>query len=134
MKTNQNKDIVFPRNPPRSIVLMTFWGLIWPGFGQLFCGQRSKGILLFMLGPFCLTIFIIALINDFPKMLFLCPVICIASAIDANKLARRLAKGNSVGKWDFFPQQSLGESPETPPVLERFQVASGSRKKTARLS
>ena len=80
--------LVMPRNPPRSVGWMTFWGFIWPGLGQALCGQGSKGAVLMVAS------FILCAITSFTIILPL--GICVAGAIDANKVAKRLAMGKAV--------------------------------------
>ncbi len=90
--------LVMPRTPPRSIGWMTFWGFMWPGLGQLLCGQKTKGVILMVVSSFVCAILSATCIGA-PIALG----ICIASAIDANKVATTLASGRPVGEWDNFP-------------------------------
>lgn len=88
--------LVMPRNPPRSVGWMTFWGFMWPGLGQALCGQGSKGAVLMVASMF------IGLLLSFTIIIPL--GICVAGAIDANQVARRLSQGKPVGEWEFFPE------------------------------
>jgi TM2 domain-containing membrane protein YozV len=75
---------------------MTFWGFIWPGLGQLLCGQTEKGVVL-MIASFVLNIILLV-------TLVLPLAMCIAGAIDANRVAGALARGKPVRRWAFFPK------------------------------
>lgn len=92
----KDPNLVYPVNPPRSTGWMTFWGFIWPGLGQVLCGQGAKG------GVLMVASFFLCLILSVTVILPL--GICIAGAIDANKVAKALASGRPVGKWQFFPE------------------------------
>jgi TM2 domain-containing membrane protein YozV len=92
---NSGGRLVTPRNPPRSVGWMTFWGFIWPGLGQALCGQGSKGAVLMVAS------LILSIVFSFTLVIPL--AICVAGAIDANKVAKRLAMGKPVGEWEFFP-------------------------------
>ncbi len=90
------KRMIQPRTLPSSVGWMTFWGLIWPGLGQLLCGQGSKGAVLMIASSFLhiMTGGVLSIL------------LCIIGAIDANMVARRLAIGKAVGEWEFFPKIS----------------------------
>jgi TM2 domain-containing membrane protein YozV len=92
----KEEGLVVPRNPPRSIGWVTFWAFIWPGLGQLLCGQSTKGGVLMLV---CLITCGLASATVIIPL-----VICILSAIDARKVAIRLANQKTVGVWEFFPQ------------------------------
>ncbi len=93
--------LVMPRTPPRSVGWMTFSGFMWPGLGQLLCGQNNKGAILMVASFFACGILSATCIGA-PIALG----ICIASAIDANKVATKLASGRPVGEWEYFPDSS----------------------------
>jgi hypothetical protein len=88
-------DLIYPTATPRSVGWMTFWGFMWPGLGQLLCGQTQKGAVLMIVSFFLNLIFLVTLIVPL--------AICIASAVDTHQVARSLASGKPVRKWAFFP-------------------------------
>lgn len=96
---------LLPPQPPtpqlpkkaRSVVWMTVWAFLWPGMGQVLCGQRKKGIVVIILGFFILLL--TAWTGIIPLML------ATASAIDAFKVAKRIANGKTIGEWEFFPDE-----------------------------
>lgn len=89
-------DWVYPKSPPRSIGWMTFWGFMWPGLGQLLCGQKEKGIVMMVASTLLGAILSVTIV--------LPPAMCIAGAIDAHRVATCLASGRPVKKWAFFPR------------------------------
>lgn len=75
---------------------MTFWAFILPGLGQLILGQSAKGIVLMVTDVLLIVI---------PGGIIISLIMSIISAIDANKVAKRLRAGNPVDPWSFFPDQ-----------------------------
>ena len=98
-KASKGGRSVMPRTPPRSIGWVTFWAFVWPGLGQLLCGQSMKGGVLMLV---CLLTCGIASATVIIPL-----VICILSAVDARKVAIRLAQGKPVGLWAFFPSKNI---------------------------
>jgi len=96
----KDPNMVYPANPPRSVGWMTFWGFIWPGLGQVLCGQGAKGGALMLA-----SLFLVPIIGVMTASIGAL-AICIAGAIDANKVAKALASGQPVKKWEFFPKAS----------------------------
>jgi hypothetical protein len=94
---SNNGQMVLPRNPPRSVVWMTFSGFVWAGLGQLILGQSAKGIVLMVADILLLAI---------PSGIIISLVLSIVSAIDAYKVAKCLAAGKPVDPWSFFPGQT----------------------------
>jgi hypothetical protein len=90
--------LVQPRVPARHVGWMTFWGFIWAGLGQLILGQSAKGIVLMVADALCMLV---------PGGILIALVLSIVSAIDANKVAKRLKAGNPVDPWSFFPDSAL---------------------------
>jgi hypothetical protein len=86
-----------PASKPRSVIWMTVWAFLWPGMGQVLCGQRKKGIVIIISG------FFILLLTAWTGIIPL--IIAIASAIDAFKVAKIIASGKTVGEWEFFPDE-----------------------------
>jgi TM2 domain-containing membrane protein YozV len=95
--TPSAEGLVQPRSPARSVGWMTFWGFIWAGLGQLILGQTTKGIVLMVAS---------AVICFFPGGVFISVIMSVVSAIDANKVAKRLQAGNPVDQWAFFPDRA----------------------------
>jgi TM2 domain-containing membrane protein YozV len=91
---SENRQMVLPRNPPRSIGWMTFCGFLWAGLGQLILGQSAKGVVLMVADILLLPI---------PGGIIFSLILSIISAIDANKVAKRLGSGKPVDPWSFFP-------------------------------
>lgn len=85
--------MVMPRNPPRTPGWMAFWAAVWPGLGQLLCGQKTKGVVLMLAS--CFGSILTAGLLSIP--------FCIIGAIDAYKVADTLARGRPVKEWEFFP-------------------------------
>lgn len=69
------------------------------GLGQMINGQTVKGIVMLvgtMVGGGILTLLTLGLFA------FVCPLIWIASALDAYFCAKKLEEGHSIGAWSFF--------------------------------
>lgn len=92
-------DLIYPPAKPRSVGWMTFWGFIWPGLGQLLCGQTAKGIVLMILSFIANIVLSILAAPVLPGL-----TMCIVGAIDANWVAGALARGKPVRRWAFFPK------------------------------
>lgn len=93
------EQLVYPSDPPKDPVMMCVLSVLLVGLGQILLGQTAKGItLLFgaLLGGCVLGLVTLGL------GFFLVPIIWLASAIDAYKIANKLKEGTPVGKWEFF--------------------------------
>lgn len=69
--------------------LALFLSCLFPGVGEMYCGQVAKGIVLLL--AFYLTV-----------GFGLGVVIWIISMIDAYKIAEKINQGRVVGDWEFF--------------------------------
>jgi hypothetical protein len=96
--TPERSYLAAPSRKPRSILWMTVWAFLWPGMGQVLCGQRKKGVVIIISGFFMLIL--TAWTGIIPLM------IAAASAIDAFKVAKKIANGKIVGEWEFFPDET----------------------------
>lgn len=85
--------LVVPRNPPRSPGWMALAGAIWPGLGQMICGQVAKGAVLMVVSS------IANIASGGVSSLVLCPF----GGVDAYKVAKALQSGRSLPEWSFFP-------------------------------
>ena len=85
--------LVAPRNPPRSPGWMTAASLLWPGLGQLMCGQTVKGVILMIVSS------VASFASGGASGLLLCPL----GGFDAYRVAKVLASGRSLPEWSFFP-------------------------------
>ena len=91
-----NLGFIQPNNPPRSVGWMTFWGIVWPGLGQLLCGQKTKGIVLMLASAFGHIVTGGVLSIPF----------CVIGGLDAYKVAKALRSDNPVREWEFFPNST----------------------------
>lgn len=82
-----------PRDDAKSPVLAALLSFLLVGMGQVYIGQVEKGLVL--LGAVLLLL--LTVVPGAPGLLIL-----LANVLDAFLLARRLARGERVGKWDFF--------------------------------
>jgi hypothetical protein len=72
-----------PLSSPKGPAIAALLSII-PGLGQLYLGQRGKGLLL--------------LLTIYPFFIFSTPI----SVIDAFVLARRLRRGSGIYRWEWF--------------------------------
>ncbi len=82
----------------RSVVVAALLNWLWSGAGNLYIGQKTKGLVFcgitFFLVIFDLVTCSFGLIFHLPYM--------IVMIIDAALLAGRLNKGERIGEWQFF--------------------------------
>lgn len=88
-----------PRDNAKSPVLAALLSFLLVGMGQVYIGQVEKGFVL--LGAVLLLL--LTVVPGAPGLLIL-----LANVLDAFLLARRLARGERVGKWDFFFNSKTG--------------------------
>ena len=81
--------------PPVVAVLLN---LLWAGVGNIYLGQKTKGIVLGAVTFFLL--FLVFASCGFGTFLFI--PYQIAMAVDAALIAGRINKGESVDEWKFF--------------------------------
>ena len=74
--------------------LAALWSLLFPGTGQIYCGQDNKGV--FLLGMSLLGHW--ATSGNSSWLLF--PM----AALDAFTVAKKINNSNSVSRWEFFPR------------------------------
>lgn len=82
-----------PRDDAKSPALAALLSFLLVGMGQVYIGQLEKGLAL-------LGAVLMLLLTSSPGAPGL--LILLANVLDAFLLARRLARGERVGKWEFF--------------------------------
>jgi hypothetical protein len=83
-----------PLSPPRDPGTMAFLSLILPGLGQILVGQVTKGFA--VLGGSV----VLGALTALAAMLVIWPIVC----VDAYLVARKLARGEAVAQWEWFPR------------------------------
>ena len=87
-----DSDLVYPKNPPLSPHL-SWLNLLLAGVSQIIYGQVMKGVVL--------AIASVAALFIIPGLGFV--IVCVISIIDSYKVANKLAAGQTVKKWEWFP-------------------------------
>jgi hypothetical protein len=87
-----SSDLIYPKNPPLSPHLC-WLNLVIGGLAQMIYGQAAKGC----------VILIAAIASNFVLPLLLAAAIGVASIVDAYRVGKKLAAGEAVGKWEWFP-------------------------------
>lgn len=85
-------NLVYPKNPPMSPHL-AWVNLLLGGLAQMIFGQGMKGVVL------AIATIVACVIFPIIGNLFLSAV----SIVDAYKVAKKLASGQPVRKWEWFP-------------------------------
>ena len=89
----EKKDMLIPSVPPKSALLAAFLSFLFIGVGQFYIGQTGKFLVAFTLA--------ILLIFSGILSVFI-GLIWIIMIFDAYFVAKKLASGTAVKKWDFF--------------------------------
>ena len=89
----QDDDLVFPSEPPKSPIVAALLSFLLSGVGQFYLGQKMK-----FLGIFVLAVLLFMSGVLIPVM----PLIWIAMIFDAYFIGCKLRKGKSVKQWEFF--------------------------------
>ena len=84
--------MIVPSNPPKNNVVAIVLSVLFPGIGQLYLGQTTKGVAV-LIGYFVIGVVTLGLG-------FL--IIWILSLIDTVKLSGKLQAGQPIGEWEFF--------------------------------
>ena len=89
---NHNSGFVSPSVPAKSPTTATLLSCLINGLGQMYLGQVGKGVLWILGGSFLII---------FTGGILALPI-WIATMIDANLIAKKLERKETVGKWEFF--------------------------------
>lgn len=88
----RSSEFVYPKNPPLSPHL-SWINLLLAGLSHMIYGQVAKGIVL------AVATIVAGMIIPIVGNLTLCAV----SIVDSYKIAKKLAAGQPVRKWEWFP-------------------------------
>ena len=88
----RNSDMVYPRNPPLSPHI-SWVNLLLAGVSHMIYGQVMKGVFLAVATIVAGVIF--PIIGNLS--------LCIVSIVDSYKIGKKLAAGQPVRKWEWFP-------------------------------
>ena len=89
---NVSGDYILPSQKSPSRAFFLSFALL-AGFGQIYVGQPAKG----------LVWMVIALLAGIPTFGLGTILANLASGIDAQKVARKLSRGEAAGTWEWFP-------------------------------
>lgn len=101
----KRSDYVYPKNPPLSIH-MCWLTLIITGLPQLIFGQKAKGFAwfgIYLLVAVLIGFFGLVEVEGTGFLVLLAIIVDIPAIVDSYKIGKKLASGQPVGKWEWFP-------------------------------